>query len=256
MATAWSDVATLDCTITYNILLHQWDQALRGVSPLVSLEERERLRTAPFEASSLFDELATKHSCGLRFTDPRHDGMLLCHCHSHVSSPFWPLEDMVQDVPFTNEEDDDTGYDYLCPRTQAPVSPTVMRPSTLDPLNIPRQVVVLSPLLTRKVRARLSLFCDAWRRRKCNDWVCNVLEVGFRLQFQECPLDEYPICVCRQGLYQEVHNPPVTDTVHATKCCRGIRDTTSPGCYSHLFLVPKKSGGWSLVINLSFSTLS
>ena len=117
--------------------------------------------------------------------------MLLCHCHSHVSSPFWPLEDMVQDVPFTNEEDDDTGYDYLCPRTQAPVSPTVMRPSTLDPLNIPRQVVVLSPLLTRKVRARLSLFCDAWRRRKCNDWVCNVLEVGFRLQFQECPLDEF-----------------------------------------------------------------
>ena len=25
---------------------------------------------------------------------------------------------MVQDVPFTNEEDDDTGQDYLCPRTQ------------------------------------------------------------------------------------------------------------------------------------------
>ena len=36
------------------------------------------------------------------------------------------------------------------------------------------------------------------------------------------PLDGYPICVCRQGLYHETHNPPVTDTVHATKQpCRG-----------------------------------
>jgi len=60
VATAWSDGATLDCTIAYNILLHQRDQALRGVSRLVSQEERERFRTAPFGSSSLFDELATK----------------------------------------------------------------------------------------------------------------------------------------------------------------------------------------------------
>ena len=31
-----------------------------------------------------------------------------------------------------------------------------------------------------------------------------------------------------------------------------VRDTTSPGCYSHLFLVPKKSGGWRPVIDLLF----
>ena len=31
-----------------------------------------------------------------------------------------------------------------------------------------------------------------------------------------------------------------------------VRDTTSPGCYCHLFLVPKKSGGWRPVIDLSF----
>ena len=36
VATAWSDSATLDCAIAYNILLHQMDQALRGVSPFVS----------------------------------------------------------------------------------------------------------------------------------------------------------------------------------------------------------------------------
>ena len=37
--------ATLDYAIAYNILLHQWNQALRGGSPLVSLEEWEHLRT-------------------------------------------------------------------------------------------------------------------------------------------------------------------------------------------------------------------
>ena len=49
-ATAWYDGATLACAIAYNILLHQQDQALQGVSPVVPLEERERFRTAPFGA--------------------------------------------------------------------------------------------------------------------------------------------------------------------------------------------------------------
>ena len=166
VATAWSDGAILDCAIAYNILLHQRDQALRGVSPLVSPEERERLRTTPFGASCLryySTSSQLSYSCGTRWPvgnetmpytgarhllppvkhvllhigqhrlDPRNDGRLLCQCHcrSHVSSPFRPLEDVVQDVPFANEEDDDTGQDYLCPRTRAPVSPIVTRPSTL-----------------------------------------------------------------------------------------------------------------------------
>ena len=162
------------------------------------------------------------HICQHRL-DPCNDGRLLCqyHCYSHISNPFWPVEDVVQNVPFTNEEDDNTGQDYLCPRTQTPVSPIVTRPSTLNPLDIPRQVVVLPPLLTRKVET-LSLFCDVWRRRRCNEWVCNVLEVGFRLRLRECPPMTGAPCVCRQGLYREAHSPPVTDTVHATKQrCRG-----------------------------------
>ena len=123
---------------------------------VVSVEEREHLRTAPFGAYSLFNELATKlqlrdktasqqrdyslYRVSAPFTvgihvllhigqhrlDPCNYGRLLCqrHCRSHVSSPFWPLEDMVQDIPFTNEEDDDTW-------TRALFSPIVTRPSTL-----------------------------------------------------------------------------------------------------------------------------
>ena len=96
--------------------------------------------------------------------DLHNDGRLLCQCHcrSQVSSPFWPPEDVVKDVPFTNEEDDDTGQEYLCHWTLTLVSPIVMRPSTLDSLDISQQVVVLPPLLTMNVRA-LSQFCDVCR---------------------------------------------------------------------------------------------
>ena len=58
VATTWSNGS--DCSIAYNILLHQRDQALRGVSPLVSQDEREHLHTAPFAALSLFNDLPTK----------------------------------------------------------------------------------------------------------------------------------------------------------------------------------------------------
>ena len=50
------------------------------------------------------------------------------------------------------------------------------RHTSFDPLDIPRQVVVLPPLLTRNVAA-VSLFCDVWRRRRCSEWVCNVLHL-------------------------------------------------------------------------------
>ena len=112
---------------------------------------------------------------------PCHNGMLLCRCRPHVHIPFWPVGDIFQDITFASQEDDDTGRDYLCPRTRAPVSPTVARPLTLDPLDKPRQVVVLPPLFTRKVGARLSPFYHVWRRRRCSKWMCDVLEVGFRL---------------------------------------------------------------------------
>ena len=166
-ATAWYEGANLDCAISYNFLLHQRDQALRGVSPLVPLEEWEHLRTAPFGASSLFDKLTTKLHLRDKVASQQRDYTLYrgsatftvdktraapyrsaparsvhlrrllwqYHCRSHVNSPFWPLKDVVQDVPFTNEEDDDTGQDY--PRTRTPVSPIVTRLSTLDPLDIP-----------------------------------------------------------------------------------------------------------------------
>ena len=186
VATAWSDGAILDCAIAYNILLHQRDQALRGVSPLVSPEERERLRTTPFGASCLryystSSQLSYRHllppvkhvllHIGQHRLDPRNDGRLLCQCHcrSHVSSPFRPLEDVVQDVPFANK------------------------------------------WTTTQVRT-----------------------------------------TCVPGLGHRSALWSLIQSMQQYNVVGVVRDITSPGCYSHLFLVPKKSGGWRPVIDHSF----
>ena len=110
-------------------------------------DEWEHLRTAPFGASSMFGDLANKlqlwdkvdsqqrdnalYSGSKPFAigkhvllhidqhrlRPCHNGMLLCRCRPHVHIPFWPVGDVVQEVSFANQENDDTGHDYLCPRT-------------------------------------------------------------------------------------------------------------------------------------------
>ena len=163
--------------------------------------------------------------------DPRNDGGLLCQCHcrSHVSSPFWPLEDVVQDIPFTNKEDDDTGQDYLCPRTRAPISPISLRH--------------LRPSRHTTTRGRVTSF--AYKEGGISVPVLRCLEtkemqrVGVQCSGSRfpssvprvCPHDGCPISVCRLGLYHEAHSPPVTDTVHAANnIVEVVCDTTSPGC--------------------------
>ena len=210
-ATAWYDGATLDCAIAYNILLHQQDQALRGISPLVPLEERERFRTAPFGDSSLFDELAAKLQLRDKVASQQRDYTLYkgsapftvgkTRAAPHLSAPArsahhrqaampMPLS-FSRQQPFLATRGRGSGRPFRQRggrrhRSGLPVSEDSGHRSAFDLLDIPRQVVVLPPLLTRKV-GTLSLFCDVQRRRTCSEWVCNVLEVAFRLLFRECP---------------------------------------------------------------------
>ena len=160
--------------------------------------------------------------------DPHNDGRLLCQCHcrSLVSSPFWPLEDVVQDVPFTNEVDDDTGQDYLCPRTLGTGQPNHY--ATFDP----------RPSRHTTTGGRVTSF--AYKEGGNSVPVLQCLEmkemqpVGVQYsgsRFPSSVLKVPPICVCRQGLYREAHTPPVTDTVHATNnVVEVVGDTISPGC--------------------------
>ena len=87
---------------------------------------------APFAVSKHVLLLIDQHRL-----HPCHNGMHLCGCHPQVHIPFWPVGDVVQEVTFANQENNDSGRDYLCPRTRAPVSPTVARPLTIDPLDKP-----------------------------------------------------------------------------------------------------------------------
>ena len=178
VATAWYDGATLDCAIAYNIL---------GVVPL---EEREHLRTAPFGALSLFDELATKLQLRDKVASRQRDPIQglgtfyrrYTRAAPHRSAPArstqlrqaampMPLSFSCQQ-PFLATRGRGSG----CPfhqrggrrhRSGLPVSQDsgTGQPyhyATFDPLDIPRQVVVLPPLHTRKVGA-VSLFCHVWR---------------------------------------------------------------------------------------------
>ena len=179
VATAWYDGATLDSAIAYNILLHQRDQVLPGVSPLVPLEDRERLRTAPFGASLLFDELATKLQLRDKVASRQRDYALYwgsapltvgkTRAAPHQSAParsaqLWqasmPMSlSFSRQQPFLATRGRGSGLPFHqrggrrhrsglpVSQTRALVSPIVTRPSTLDPLDIPRQVVVLPPLL-------------------------------------------------------------------------------------------------------------
>ena len=178
--------------------------------------------------------------------DPRLDGRLLCHCRYHVSSPFWPPE--VQDVPFANEEDGDIGHYYLCPRTQ-----TVSQASDTGQ---PNRYATFERLPSRHTTTGGHVTSFAYKEGKTSAVpVLRCLEVKEMQRVSvQChgsqfpssvprvsPLDGYPICVCRQGLYHETHSPPVTDTVHATKQrCRGS--------------LRKKSGRWR--VQKAFGDLS
>ena len=111
------------------------------------------------------------------------------------------------------------------------------RYATLDHLDIPRQVVVLPPLLTRKV-GTLSLFYVVWRQRRCSEWVCNVLEVGFRLRFRECPpwLLPHLRLLTRDLRWSAQPSCRWYSPCNKKYVVEVVCDTTSPGCYSQLFL--------------------
>ena len=139
----------------------------------------------------------------------------------------------MQDVPFTNTEDDDTGQDYLCPRTRAAISPIVTRPSTLWTYH-DRWSCYLLYLQGRWELCPCTAMSGDEGDAASGCAVCSGSR--FLSSVPSVPHDGCPICVCRQGLYHEAHSLPDTDIVHATNnVVEVVCDTTSPGCYSHPF---------------------
>ena len=102
-----------------------------------------------------------------------------------------------------------------------------------------------------QVGARLRLYAEGWDQITRDKFVRRVVREGYRLPLRgNPPLRVSPRNVMlpqgqarRQALLQEVQ----------ALCRKGAvvsADPSSPGFYSHLFVVPKASGGWRPVIDL------
>ena len=110
------------------------------------------------------------------------------------------------------------------------------------------------PLPSVPVGGRLTQFLHHWEKFTTDVWVLSVIRGGLDLVFQERPpLSDSPIPMSQTSdkekfrlLSEEVQSLLLKSVIEE------IPPTQStPGFYSRLFLVPKKTGGMRLVIDLS-----
>jgi len=105
-----------------------------------------------------------------------------------------------------------------------------------------------------KVGARLSLFWEAWERKGAHPWVVSVLKEGFSLDFTEKPkLTSIPTVQSASPSDRQRNKvlQGLIDDLLSKGAVEPVEDTLSPGFYSRLFFVPKKTGGARPIIDLS-----
>ena len=105
----------------------------------------------------------------------------------------------------------------------------------------------------------LSRHLPQWRDFTTNEWVLGVLESGFRLPWADVrpPLTRLAPA-CRSPALDEVAGILAMEVAlllekHAVE---RVLDQHSPGFYGRLFVVPKSTGGWRPVLDLSLLNAS
>jgi ribonuclease HI len=109
------------------------------------------------------------------------------------------------------------------------------------------------PEVDSPVGGRLALFWGRWADLGCHPFVVRVLREGFSLSFRERPR------LSRSPTVQSASHDPVrqatlttiVDDLLAKNAVEPVTDPSSPGFYSRLFFVPKKTGGNRPIIDLS-----
>ena len=110
------------------------------------------------------------------------------------------------------------------------------------------------PLPSVPVGGRLTQFLHHWEKFTTDVWVLSVIRGGLDLVFQERPpLSDSPIPMSQTSDKEKFRL--LSEEVQSLLLKRVIEEIpltqSTPGFYSHLFLVPKKTGGMRPVIDLS-----
>ena len=103
----------------------------------------------------------------------------------------------------------------------------------------------------------LSNSWQAWQARDVDSWVVEVLREGYRVPFVSLPqLSQVPVAL---GAYSpgSVRGEALEGEIRALQQKGAVElAPSSPGFYSRMFVVPKATGGWRPIIDLSTLNLS
>ena len=113
------------------------------------------------------------------------------------------------------------------------------------------QSLFASQTQTARVGARLQDYWQEWRDQGAHPWVVSVLKEGYTLEFNGNP----SLRTTPQFGLNSRH--PEVDSHILTMIQKGaleeVRDPTTPGFYSRIFLTPKRTGDLRTVIDLKMS---
>ena len=133
--------------------------------------------------------------------------------------------------------------DYLASRQDK--DPTVAPHSCPDTLSLPRSVL--------PVGGRLKHFAPEWREITSDPWVIEVISQGLSLTFKgslpPLSVDPKPIKLPMDPQKRKALLTAVKEMLSKRAVARC--QTVEPAFFAHLFVVPKKNGGWRPCIDLS-----
>ena len=125
-------------------------------------------------------------------------------------------------------------------------------PPPPSPLSLSLPVFPVQPL-PGPVGARLRLFWENWQAIQADEWVVSVLREGLKLDFHT------PVALSRTPVWHPLPKSPLRASALQAEVqslldkgvVSPVVSPSSPGFYSHIFVVPKPTPGkWRLVINL------
>ena len=123
----------------------------------------------------------------------------------------------------------------------------------LSPENLPRAPDPPPSLDQLPVGSRLGACLPAWRKIQADTWTLDLITRGLSLSFHTPPpLSNAPLIYSQYGdpEKQGILEGLVLEMIEK-KVVEPVLQTSSPGFYNRLFLVPKRGGSWRPVIDLS-----